>query len=160
MNLGFTGTSSLPASSHVRIEKALILLVEGWKPKAVVTGGCVGVDSFVHHWFRENLPDIPRVVVLPGDLKAVDLSVEGSSSGGLVRMPSSGKGSSYRDRNEELVRRATVMAAFWTGQERSGTYMTMNIALRAGKLPSSWETIFGVGLPDQEVRSRYQILRG
>lgn len=160
MFLGFTGTSDLPEASHHRMASALESLVKDHSPEAVVTGGCVGVDSYVHHWFRKNHPDILRVVVLPGDLKAVDLSVCDSASGGVIEMPSSGKGSTYRDRNEELVRRSRLMASFWTGQERSGTYMTMNIAFRAGKLPISGETIFGVGLSDPEVRNRYRLLKG
>ena len=156
--LGFTGTSELPIKSQARLEKDLASLVERWVPTSIVTGGCVGVDSFVHHWFRKSHPNILRKVVLPGNLQAVDLTVADSASGGLVKMPPRGKGSSYRERNEALVESCDLMAAFWTGQERSGTFMTMNIALRASKLPVSWETIFGVGLPDQEVRSRCSVV--
>jgi len=148
--LGFTGTSrALPATSRDRIDGDLATLVERHKPTGIVTGACVGVDAYVHHWFADHFPEVRRTVVFPGNLKATDPSVADTAHE-VQRMPA---GSSYRARNTRMVELSDTMASFWTGQERSGTYMTMNIARRAQKLES--KDIFGVGLSDSEVRNRY-----
>jgi len=107
-------------------------------------GGRVGAPLV-----RGKPPSVIRMVVVPADRKRVDSSVLGNA-GWIIHMPG---GTSYRDRNTELVRRSDRIVGFWTGQQRSGTYMTMNIAWREGKiLPTD---IFGVGLSDTEVRKRF-----
>lgn len=147
---GFTGTArTLSARDVDRVSKALFALVASEDIVGIVTGACVGIDSYVHHWFFKNYPWIHRTVVFPGDLKAVDLTVEATADE-VIRMP---KGSSYRARNEKMVEISDRMAAFWTGQQRSGTHMTLNIAKRADKILR--DHIFGMGLSDEEVRTRF-----
>ena len=142
MILGFTGTQRIPAGEVAYVEACLEDLVERLKPTAVVTGGCIGIDAFVHHWMCRNHPTIRRVVCLPGDRKKVDMTVVDTAD--EVHEDRA----TYRARNEQIVELSEVMAAFWTGQRAfSGTYMTMNIANRAEKLlPSSEarEMYFGV----------------
>jgi|SaaInlStandDraft_4_1057021.scaffolds.fasta_scaffold34738_2 hypothetical protein len=154
--LGFTGTAHLPATHREVVHRGLLEIMESIHPEVperVVTGACVGVDEYIFFWFRAYYPDVPQTVVFPADRKAVDLT-EGEvrvTGHTVVCMP---PGTSYRQRNEKIVELSGMVGAFWTGQKRSGTYMTMNIARKAGKIVP--EYIFGVGLPDQEVRTRYR----
>jgi len=152
--LGFTGSSHLGLQpTQDRLILNLYRLAEEVKPSRVVTGACVGVDTFVYEFFNKFYPDIPQTVVFPADRKAVGLTEDGVRAAGhtVVVMPD---GTSYRQRNKKIVELSDKLAAFWTGQTRSGTFMTMNIARKAGKLTLDY--VFGHGLPDDEVRSRYQ----
>lgn len=154
--LGFTGSSTEgPAPTRDQLVLNLESLIERLQPERIVTGACVGVDSFVHHFVGRYYPSILRTVVFPGDTKAVDPTVERDADE-VIWMP---VGSSYRLRNEKLVSLSEVFAAFWSGNERSGTFMTMNIAQRKGELPL--DNIYGHGLPNEVVRDRYKdYLRG
>jgi len=120
-------------------------------PTSVVTGACIGVDAYVHHWFAKHYPTLRRVVVVPSKRDKVDFSVL-QNADEIVQMPDQ---SDYRARNTEMVRRATTMAAFWTGKTTySGTWMAMNISHRMGKLRP--ENVFGMGaLGTQTARERY-----
>ena len=156
MILGFTGTGNLPATHREVVYRGLAEIMRDLPPEkimGIVTGACVGVDECIFFWFRAHYPEIPQTVVFPADRKAVDLTEGEVRIAGhtVVLMP---PGTSYRQRNEKLVELSDLVGAFWTGQKRSGTYMTMNIARKVGKLVP--EYIFGMGLPDDEVRTRYR----
>lgn len=147
--LGFTGSQTIHDFEVAHIQLSLTDLDSRLRPAVVVTGGCIGIDAYVHHWYAANRPDVKRVVTLPGNKAKVDLTV--TETADLVF----DSHEAYRARNEHIVALSTVMSAFWTGKKAySGTYMTMNIAKRAGKLAAA--NLFGIrSLSDFEARKRY-----
>ena len=151
MILGFTGTQNFGVGEVPHLNLCLEDLAARLRPDSIVTGACIGVDAYAHHWFARHHPGVRRVVIVPANRSKVDVSVLANADE-IYEMPST---TDYRARNLEMVRRATTMAAFWTGKTAySGTWMTMNIARRMGKLKP--ENVFGMGtLGNQEARSRY-----
>jgi hypothetical protein len=151
MILGFTGTQSFGVGEIAHLDACLEDLYVRLKPVAIVTGACIGVDAYVHHWFARNHPEVRRVVVVPANRSKVDATVLANADEVVEMAPHT----DYRDRNVELVRRATTMAAFWTGKTAySGTWMTMNIARRMGKIQP--ENLFGMAaLSNTVARERY-----
>lgn len=148
MILGFTGTQQIPLGGYTSMRFVLSHLVDTYDIEAVVTGGCIGVDAYVHHWFATTHPDIRRIVTLPENKSKVDMRVVDTAN--EVHDDSD----SYRARNEHIVALSDRVAALWHGQKMySGTYMTMNIAAKQGKLHP--EDVFGVGISHSEARRRY-----
>lgn len=105
----------------------------------IVTGACTGLDSQISHLVKRDYPFVKQKIVVPYDRKYVDVTT--FANGTVIEMP---EGTSYRNRNEKMVSLVGYcinesgikegMIAFWNGNKRSGTYMTMNIARRQGKL--------------------------
>jgi hypothetical protein len=96
----------------------------------VVTGACIGVDAQVAMIVKKYFPNVYQVVVVPANRLKIDQRVFDCANE-VYEMP---KGTSYRDRNEVLVRLSHYMVAFWKGRNRGGTFMTMNIAKKQNKL--------------------------
>lgn len=105
-----------------------------------VTGAAIGVDAEVGTLLTRLCPAAVHTVIVPADRKAVDAwwtrlpyQVEKLR---VVYMP---PGTSYRDRNQELVDRATMLVAYPAFPEvdlrsrRSGTWQTVRMARRAEK---------------------------
>jgi hypothetical protein len=152
LTLGFTGTQIIPLGNTYYVSDVLQILTDKYHPSKIVTGGCIGIDSYVHHWYHVNHPDIHRVVTLPKDLSKVDMSVC-STADTLYRDQGS-----YRDRNKHIVALSDNMVAFWTGKTiYSGTFMTMNISYAVGKLDIG--DIYGVGCGSSELREIYRDLK-
>jgi len=149
MILGFTGTQTLRNGEKAYVDACLEDLFLRLQPDTIVTGGCIGIDVYVHHWFYINHPHIKRIVTLPYDKKKVDMSV--CDTADIVH----DSRVTYRARNEHIVELSDTVAAFWTGKKMySGTFMTMNIANRANKLIP--ENIFGMNLlSSSEARKMY-----
>lgn len=124
---GFTGAQS---GCDPKIIKSMLKNLRLKSGDQVVTGACVGVDAQVAGIVRKNYPKVKQVLVVPYNRSKVDRRVY-QCADVIYEMP---KDTDYRNRNEALVRLSHYMTAFWTGQKRSGTYMTMNIAKRANKL--------------------------
>jgi len=88
----------------------------------------VGLNSFKKAWHRLYVPDQPHNADV---VEMFDLWRDARRAD-IIRMP---KGSSYRDRNIAMVEGAEMVCAFpSTGEEivRSGTWMTVRLARRAG----------------------------
>jgi len=110
-----------------------------------VTGGCTGGDAFIGAWLMANRPDAEHVVIVPWNRSRVDPWWLVTDGGNLtvVRMP---PGSTYKDRNELLVEEGTWVFGFPAYPEadprsrRSGTWQTIRMARRAGKL-SQWHCV-------------------
>lgn len=127
MKWGFTGSQSgCDDEIIIKVLAELPLEIDD----IVVTGGCIGIDAQVFYIVTELYPLVRQLVVFPGYLKKVDGGIIAQAKEAIY-MP---KESNYRDRNERLVTESDKMTAFWTGKQRSGTYMTINIARRANKL--------------------------
>jgi len=96
-------------------------------------GGCIGLDELVAtclHDYGENVH-----AIIPADRSQVDPKWRERCTT-FEEMP---EGTDYRDRNTALIKHSDRLIAFarvplkvLKGQ-RSGTLMTINIALRAGK---------------------------
>jgi len=106
-------------------------VVKRLKADGFVTGACVGGDEFIALAIRRFHRRTPHTVVVPWLQRYVSgRAIEAATE--VVRMPPQ---SSYRQRNVQIVDRSTRMVAFWTERKaHSGTYMTINIARRAGKI--------------------------
>ncbi len=127
MKWGFTG-SQMGCAEFILIRELKRLNLK--KDDIVITGACVGIDSQIHHLVKRNYPDVETLVIVPANFAKVDQTCFVTELNAIF-MP---KGSSYRDRNTRIVKESDKVVAFWTGRQRSGTYMTINIAKRASKL--------------------------
>ena len=151
--LGFTGSQSCDSGDIECLPEILHRLFERHRSTHIVTGACIGFDAQVHLLTGVVDLSVKRLVIVPADHKKVDARVMSDSTNvDYVQMPD---GTSYRDRNEEIIRCSTVMAGFWTGKRAyNGTFMTLRIADRCSKL--SAEDIFEAGiLTDEEARYLY-----
>ena len=152
MILGFTGSQQIPYGNSSLVQAHLEALYQKYKPEAVVTGGCIGIDAFVYHWFRVAHPEVRQVLTLPGNKDKVSPTLLQAYR---VQDTVYDCRVTYRARNEHIVELCDLLVAFWTGKTiYSGTWMTMNIAYRAGKLLQ--ENIFALGnVPDESLRNMY-----
>lgn len=126
-NYGFTGTRKYVSDKIILELLASLNLSE---KDMIITGGCIGLDSSLSHLTKVHYPLVKQIIVMPTNKSQVDLSV--INNGEVIKIPA---GLSYRDRNEKIVELSEKVIAFWTGQKTySGTYMTINIAKKEGKL--------------------------
>src|SRR5579863_4966865 len=109
-----------------------------------VTGACLGGDAFIGRWLYLNRPHAQHAVIVPADRSRVDpwwLEVTGPVE--VTEMP---PGTTYADRNARLVAEGTCVFGFPAYPEddprsqRSGTWQTVRLARRAGKL-SQWHCL-------------------
>ena len=109
-----------------------------------ITGGAIGGDAFTGRWLARNRPEAEHIVVVPYDKSRADpwwLTVDGNIT--VIPMPA---GTTYRDRNAELVRRGDATCALPAYPEdhpasaRSGTWQTARMARRLGKL-CRWDCV-------------------
>lgn len=103
-----------------------------------VTGGAVGGDALIGLWLFRHRPLAEHKVVVPANQAQVDwwwqepeVTLAGVSVVEVIGMP---RGSTYKDRNAEIVGYATHLWAFPAYPEdhprssRSGTWQTVRLA--------------------------------
>lgn len=143
--LGFTGSQLLSTWQAKCIEKDLERLVRldespvtGRQVTKIVTGACVGVDAFVGKLCARLVPWIDQVVVVPANKTKVDRWWQGDHFHGGIELVFMEPGTSYMDRNDEIVRRADELQAYSASDEaiRSGTWATVRRARDRRKLPT------------------------
>jgi hypothetical protein len=116
--------------------------------KRYVTGACEGGDAYIGAWLYRNRPDAEHVVVVPANRIQADYwwKEPGTPAGPTLIVVEMLPGSSYADRNQELVDRADWVVGFPAFPEgdsrsqRSGTWQTIRMARQARKL-SQWHCV-------------------
>ncbi len=132
MKYGFTGSQKGTDDKTVlKVLKSLKLT----KDDTVVTGACIGIDAQVALLVAKHYPKVKQLIIVPGNKSKVDNNVLKIKNAKYIFMS---KNTTYRMRNERLVEESDRFIAFWTGIQRSGTFMTMNIAKKAGKSVSTF----------------------
>jgi hypothetical protein len=113
-----------------------------------ITGGAPGGDAFIGRWLALARPQAEHVVIVPADRSQVDpwwnkSVVRCSSLVEVIEMP---LGTTYADRNCQLVQRGSMMYGFPAYPEddprsrRSGSWQACRMARRAGKL-CQWQCV-------------------
>lgn len=130
-SVGFTGTRSLnPMEDIGRLMMILEALPTG---TAIVTGACIGVDSFIASQAHNFGLSVHTVV--PADRSRVDRRWRDHCD----TFEEMASGTDYRARNVRIVELSTRVIAVPDHAEdapesrRSGTWMTVRIARKAGK---------------------------
>ena len=131
--IGFTASRTPKALTLEDYIRRVNRVVKRLEADGFVTGACWGGDEYIAKAIKRFHPKTPHTVVIP--YKTGQVSAEAvKTATSIVRMTSRSE-SSYRARNERIVELSTRMVAFWTEKRaHSGTFMTINIARRAGKI--------------------------
>ena len=133
--IGFTGSRFILQQTQRQLVDSRLdeLVIDGMTN--AVTGACIGVDQYIAEYLLSEHPDIRQTIIVPGNTDRVsDLFLDRMRQHPHIFIWHMPPDSSYRDRNERLVSLSDRVEAFWNGCKRSGTFMTMNIARKAGKL--------------------------
>lgn len=127
--VAFTGSRTITAADEKVIAARLQEVFQF--ADRIVTGACRGVDSFIARYTDERCPDVRNIIVVPWRRDVVCEEVMKLSAPMFIYMA---EGTSYRQRNETMVDISDEVEAFWKGDKRSGTFMTINIAKRKRKI--------------------------
>lgn len=148
--VSFTAARNFGNSS---CEAAVSVLVQVPLAVRYVTGGCTGGDAFIGRWLAARCPAAEHVIIVPADRSQVDqwwddpvLVHQAGKAGGSITVHQMPDGTSYEDRNAELVARGTAVFGFPAYPEddprskRSGTWQAIRMARRAGNL-CRWDCV-------------------
>jgi hypothetical protein len=98
------------------------------------TGGCIGVDAYVTLFLLSVYPNVKQTIILPSVDKLIDPRMymlrycQRSFHG--INVDNMPEGTTYRDRNHKVIVDADEFIGFdCTGNKRSGTRMSYNIAM-------------------------------
>jgi len=128
MNYGVTGTRTPTVEALEKVEEWVRSLPED---ATLYHGACQGVDSYAAQ--SATMHGLRVVAVVPYNRSKICQDALVSSDEHIyVQQGSSRYNNDYRVRNEMLVSKVEHLTAFWNGEERSGTFMTINIGKRAG----------------------------
>lgn len=145
LTISFTAARDLDGQGR---EVILNVLVQVPLADCYVTGGAIGGDAFIGRWLALNHPEAEHVVIVPADRSRVDPwwlepGVRCSALVEIIEMP---EGTTYADRNWQVVQRGTMVYALPAYPEddprslRSGTWQAARMARRAGKL-CRWDCV-------------------
>lgn len=128
--VGFTGARRLGTADYAQVVEIVKALPEGAR---IVAGGCIGVDDYVSHIGHSTGRKVH--IVLPSDRSRVASGWQDVCDT-FEEMPA---GTDYRARNQRIVDLSDRLIAIPEHDEhdplsrRSGTWMTIRIARKAGK---------------------------
>lgn len=132
--IGFSGARSLSKTAR----RAVAASLYGLDADTYITGAAVGVDSFVGRALITLFPAAAHRVIVPANRSQADLwwpFCDLPPRFDLTFMPA---GSSYQQRNAEIVKASTELIAYPLLPEhdqrswRSGTWQTVRLARKAG----------------------------
>lgn len=135
--LGGTGTRLVHSELRNETKGWIRDRVEFIRPTGIVTGGCVGFDHIMGEYCALRWPDLSHTVIVPADRSRVAAwwRQPNMTHVEVIEMP---PGTTYRDRNVELVERSAVMLGQPDLPEddprsrRSGTWQTLRMARHVG----------------------------
>ena len=146
LTVSFTAARNLDDGGRAVITNVLVTGV----PLAgrYITGGCTGGDTFIGRWLALSRLGAQHTVIVPADRSRVDPwwdrpVIRRTTLVEVIEMP---PGTTYADRNAELVKRGAMLFGFPAYPEddprsaRSGTWQTIRMSRRAGKL-SQWHCV-------------------
>lgn len=145
LSIAITGNRHPASSDHLLIKSTINKIMSDKKVAEVIFGGAQGVDTVAllcALLFKEKNPYniIPKLtVIIPCTMEEQPSSTREvtESADEIVelchKITSSDGYNAYRARNEVMVDRADRIVAFWDGEARSGTFMTINLAKQKKK---------------------------
>jgi hypothetical protein len=135
--IGWSGSRLDPLRNeqHAAIVQARLTLLPR-TPKGFVTGACIGIDYRVGFWLSQVFPHVPHLILVPSGISRVirwweSDAVPDDTKITVRFMP---PGTTYADRNLEIVRWSNVLCGFPEYPEahpksaRSGTWQTIRMA--------------------------------
>lgn len=127
-SIAFTGPIALKAQSYLQVQYTLATLPDPAPTLYILTGGCVGLDTYVAEVLHARGYHVHTV--LPGDMSRVDPAWQAHCSSHeftpLTDEP-------YRTRNQRMVGLCDRLIVFAYHLGRNGETMTYNLARKAGK---------------------------
>ncbi len=136
LTTSITGNRHPSRSDNIIISRVMKDVV--LQSKKIIFGGAIGVDTVALEsaikWRHFLNKPVRLIVIVPNTLSSQprETWVTSHKADRIIELGNDGP-NRFRIRNTAMVRRSDVLVAFWNGQKRSGTYMTMNIARRMKK---------------------------
>lgn len=135
--ISITGSRRIAKGDIDTIHRVMLDIAYNPFVREIRFGGALGADTealFSALWWEEDL-HARLVVVVPGmlDDQPVRAANVASHADEVIELglPATDR-NRFRKRNQHLVDACSMLLAFWNGDERSGTAMTMRMAQRAG----------------------------
>lgn len=145
--VGFTGTRHC---EKLQVERDLNLKFDWFvDARRFVTGACVGFDAYAGWWLMRAFPDegVTHTILVPSNKSQVDywwlrdstrhFIVAAGVNLEVIEMP---EGSSYKDRNQEIVNLSDFLFYYAEYPEkhgrslRSGTWQTVRMATKSRRI--------------------------
>lgn len=138
MILGFTGARNIRGLRQSPVVDFLADLPEA---ACYVTGAADGIDAFVGAWMHRQYPQARHRIIIPANRTQVTRWWEGRYDRyGTIELIFMPEGTSYEQRNQEIVDYSDKIVGIPEYPERdtrslrSGTWQTIRMARRAGKM--------------------------
>jgi hypothetical protein len=130
-SIAFTGPITLKAQSYLQVQYTLATLPDPSPTLYILTGGCVGLDTYVAEVLHARGYHVHTV--LPGDLSKVDPAWQAHCSSHEFTPLLGTPAETYRLRNQRMVGLCDRLIVFAYTIGRNGETMTYNLARKAGK---------------------------
>lgn len=138
--LGFTGARDVSDGAKAAIVRGTLDALPT-NIDLVVTGACIGVDTFVAVYYAVHHPTILQRIYVPANRTRVhdDFLKLAKTKPDTIEIVEMGEDTSYADRNRKIVKDCTELIGFPEYPEsdprsqRSGTWQTIRMARGKGK---------------------------
>ncbi len=132
--IGFSGARSIPAG----VRRQIMHTLHSLDADEYVTGAAVGIDAYVGSNLTRLYPTARHRVIIPANHSQIDPWWTTCTLPPGFEIEFMPERSSYRNRNQRIVERATELRAYPSHAERdprsrrSGTWQTVRLARAAG----------------------------